>query len=303
MGKEVVTTPSVGVVIVAFNDPVNITRLLPSLAKTTGDFTLHTIVVDNSTDDAAAAQIKSIVTSAPATLHASYHAQTENRGFAGGVNAGLKLADTDYIWLLNSDTTVDSNAIQTLITTAQTTNAAVVGSRILYADDKTVYYAGGYAANWLGIVRHPGRNLPASTTDSTRTVTFVNGCAFFMPAQTVKKYGALFEPYFLYYEETDYCARIIAKGGALYYEPTSIVHHHTAHTDDKTPTSVYFLTRNHWLYVARTIHGAKRLTAVLAIAIFQLYRFVRYSNKPDLRSAIVRGWRDAVAHRYGKKTT
>lgn len=300
MGEKV-ARPTVAVVIVAFNDPANIKRLLQSLAKTRGAFTLETVVVDNSISNALANDIGSIVGKAPTALHASYHRQKGNLGFAGGVNAGLQAAHPDYYWLINSDTTVAPDAISHLLTTAQTTQAAAVGSLILYADDKTVYYGGGTANDWLGIVRHPGRNRPPQPHDATRPISFINGCAMFLPAATIKKYGALFTPYFMYYEETDLCARIRRGGETLYYEPDSIVYHFTPHTDDKSPLSVYFLTRNHWLYVARNLNFLQQITARLAITGFQLYRFLHYLRQPTLRQAIVAGWRDALRHHYGPK--
>ena len=121
----------------------------------------------------------------------------------------------------------------------------------------------------------------------------------FMPRATLETYGALYEPYFMYYEETDLCSQIVSKGGTLYYESAAHVQHFTKHSDDKSATSVYFLTRNHWLYLARTIHGWQRVTATIAVAAFQLYRFVKYLTNPTLRNAIVRGWRDALRHTYG----
>jgi|GEM_PF-5426805 len=303
MGQKVTSPPSIGIVIVTFNDPKNLRRLGESLAALTGPFTLQTSIIDNSTDPPAAAELKTLTASLPTKLHATYHPQTGNLGFAAGVNAGQRSLTTDYYWFINSDTTVDPNALTVLLETARTTQAAVLGSLILYADDQTIYYAGGTALNWLGIVRHPRRNQPADPHDTARAVSFVNGCAMFMPANTVKQYGPLYEPFFMYYEETDLCARIIKAGGKLFYEPRSIVYHYTNHTDDKSPFSVYFLTRNHWLYLSRNMKGLQQLTARLAVTVFQLYRFTKYLFKPPLRHAIVAGWRDAITKHYGQKIT
>lgn len=300
MGQKI-TEPSVGVVVVAFNDPRNIARVLASLIKVRGPFALTVCVVDNSTHTADATKIRSSVDRATKKISVEYYPQTSNLGFAGGVNAGLRHLKTDYYWLINSDTTVEPAAITYLIETARATGAAAVGSRILYADDKTIYYAGGVAVSGLGIVRHPHRNRPANPHDTTRPVTFVNGCAMFLPAATITKHGMFYEPYFMYYEETDLCARIIHSGGTLYYEPRSVVYHHTNHTDNKSPLSMYFLTRNHWLYISRNLNGLSRLTARCAVVCFQLYRYIRYMGNPPLRQAIVAGWRDALTKHYGKR--
>lgn len=300
MGQKVATSTTCAIIVVAFNDPHNLERLLPTLAALQSNLTIHLVCIDNSTDANAATAIKHLVTGAPKNLHATYHRQDENKGFAGGVNQGLHEAkDDDYYWLLNSDTTVEPQALDALHKAAQVTHAEIVGAQIVYADDRTIYYAGGVAYPWLGVVGHPRRNKPVHAHDPSRPVTFINGCSMFMPKETITTYGALYEPYFMYYEETDLCSHILARGGTLYYESAARVSHFTKHTDDKSATSVYFLTRNHWLYLSRNIHGLQRITATIAVTAFQLYRFIKYSMNPTLRNAIVRGWRDAVTHTYG----
>ncbi len=302
MGKKIAAPVTCAIIIVAFNDPHNLKRLLPSLAQLDTDLKLHLVVVDNSTDNTAADAIASLAAHAAKSLHATYHRQPDNLGFAGGVNQGIVEArGADYYWSLNSDTTVDPHALDALHNAARTTKAAIIGGQIVYADDKTVYYAGGTAHSWLGVVEHPRRNKPVLAHDPARFVTFVNGCSMFIPKATITTYGALYEPYFMYYEETDLCSRILARGGSLYYESAARIAHFTRHTDDKSANAVYYLTRNHWLYIARNIHGIRRVTASIAVTAFQVYRFVKYLTNPDLRNAIVHGLRDAAKHTYGPR--
>src|SRR5450830_1576724 len=66
------------------------------------------LVVDNGSTDGSVDQIKK-------AMPALELLQTgANLGFGGGCNAGIKLAlarGADYVWLINSDATVDSGAL------------------------------------------------------------------------------------------------------------------------------------------------------------------------------------------------
>jgi len=69
-------------------------------------------VVDNGSGDDSVEQISSAY---PEITLLSLH---ENLGFAGGYNAGIKQAleqGAEYIFLLNNDTTIDPQAVNTLV--------------------------------------------------------------------------------------------------------------------------------------------------------------------------------------------
>lgn len=294
----------VAVIILAYNDPLNIRRVLLSLAnsKQTG-FSLSAYVVDNSTIKSDRESIERLVKHHQ--RWAMYSPQAKNTGFAGGMNRGMKLAledGADYLFLLNSDTAVRQNTIGQLLRSQKETGAAIIAPLVVYGDrPRIVWYAGGKVISWLGIVRHPRRNKPYRPNDRRRQVSFINGTAMLLPKETIKQYGNLYEPYFMYYEETDWDARIIRQGGSLWYEPRVLVLHFTPSTDDKSVNSVYYLTRNHWLYLNRNISWWWQITARPAIVAFQLYRFIKYLRQPEFREAIISAWRDTLKGKYGPR--
>lgn len=88
----------------------------------------------------------------------------KNLGFAGGNNVGLRYAlsrnDFDYIWLLNNDTVIEPDALESLIARMkEMPDAGMCGSTLLYYDNPIRIQAlgGGYYSRWLGLPWHLGR--------------------------------------------------------------------------------------------------------------------------------------------------
>jgi len=77
-----------------------------------------------------------------------------NTGFAGGVNAGIQkslLLGNEYIWLLNNDTVVDSDAVASLINTLSDRSIGAVGSKIYFAKGRE-FHADRYSDSQKGHV-------------------------------------------------------------------------------------------------------------------------------------------------------
>lgn len=304
MVKKIVK-PKVATLIISYNDHEDVERCLTSLKKTsTKTFEHVVILIDNSTDKDARTKIAHIARKYSTLV--VFKPQEKNLGFASGMNKGYYLADkeqADYYFMLNIDTEIMPDTIEKLLASQQKSEAAIIAPLITFGDTKDIiYYAGGTTVWWLGIVRHPHRHQPVNPYDKKgRFVTFVNGCALLIPKTTISQYGNLFANYFMYYEETDLCARILHGGGTLYYEPKALVKHYTPHTDDKSANSIYYLTRNHWLFIKRNLAWWNKLTAVPAVICFQLYRLLKYTFKTDHRRAILQGMKDAIFNHYGQR--
>src|SRR5512139_2096331 len=86
---------------------------------------IEVIVVDNASTDGSAAQIRK--------AHPGLRllSNTENLGFAGGNNAGIRRAldsGSRYVLLLNNDTVVDKSAFEMLVRTLEEhPDAGIVG--------------------------------------------------------------------------------------------------------------------------------------------------------------------------------
>lgn len=302
MGPQLKTVkPKIAFVVVAFNDLSNLKRLWPSLKKELKDqrYESHLLIIDNSTDQQEKRAIKDFIK----FNKQHYFDPGKNTGFAKGNNLALAkefAGPAEYCLLLNSDTEIKDGSLHALVKAQQETAAALVGPKILYGSDrKTFWYGGGRWQPWLGIVRHNYRNKPIRT-QQRQPVTFVNGAAMLIPKSTYLKYGGFFEPYFMYYEDSDFSAQLAAQKEIMIYEPKAVVYHFVPPVTEKSAFSIYYLTRNHWLFWVRNSRGLARLTSFIAICTFQLLRFlVNITNQPR-RNAILKAWQAAFKRQYGK---
>lgn len=181
-----------------------------------------------------------------------------NLGFAGGNNVGLRFALSqafEYVWLLNTDTTVHPDALKKLIEpmTADA-NIGMCGSTLLYyhAPDTIQTLCGGTINRRTGEPNHIGAfqkfEPPISQADVLKQLDYVMGASMLVSRKFLEEIGLMEEQYFLYYEEIDWAER--AKGKfKLGYAPESIVYHKEGRSVGNQPkayshTSIYFMTRS-----------------------------------------------------------
>lgn len=99
------------IIIVTYNSLRETTiPCLESVFSSDGDF--EVIVVDNNSSDGTVAWLKELMAREP-RLKCIFN--EENRGFAGGNNDGIKIAEGEFIILLNSDCVVPRDWISGLI--------------------------------------------------------------------------------------------------------------------------------------------------------------------------------------------
>lgn len=182
----------------------------------------------------------------------------QNRGYAAGNNAGIREAldhGADYMWILNNDTTVESDALWPLIAKMEEEkNIGMCGSLLKDYHDKEKIQAwgGGRYNKWLGIT------IPIASFDNEdntkmleRSLDYIWGAAVFVSKSFVQSTGLMNEEYFLYYEEMDWSVR-----GQENYDlgiaPKSIVYHKLKASIDsnkkknqkRTLQADYYQTRN-----------------------------------------------------------
>ncbi len=158
-----------------------------------------------------------------------------NLGFAGAVNLGAARARGDYVVLLNDDTEVEPDWLETLVETAERRRAGAVGSTMLFPDG-TIQEAGSIL--WDdGSTMTVGRGLPAGSRryDFERRVDFASGGSLLVRRATWERLGGMSGDYFpAYYEDTDLCLRIAADGESIWYQPRSRVMHHESQSTNQT---------------------------------------------------------------------
>ncbi|MEX2586622.1 MAG: glycosyltransferase [Actinomycetota bacterium] len=156
-----------------------------------------------------------------------------NLGFAGGINAGVRFATGEYVALINNDAHAHVDWLKKgLAGFEHSMDVAMVASKILTLDGKTIDYAGG-ALSFYGHGFKVGVNEPdEGQYDRPGETLFGSGCALFMPRDLFLDTGGFDDDYFAFFEDVDLGWRLWILGYRVLYEPSSIVYHRHHGTAD-----------------------------------------------------------------------
>ncbi len=253
--------PLVTIITVNFDHPEVTLDLLASLRLITYP-NIEIIVVDNDSpnDD-------------PAILKQSYPEiifiqSTENLGFAGGNNLGIRQAKGKYILFINNDTVVDPGFLEPLITKCESNSKiGAVSPKIKFYDHPdTIQFCGQAPMNNYTMRSHGiGHGVIDQGQFEQDTLThFVHGAAMMVPISVIAEVGLMPECYFLYYEELDWCASIKKAGYELWYvHNSSILHKESISTGKMSPFKTYYMNRARLLYLRRNVSGFTFFIAIL----------------------------------------
>src|SRR5262245_21321950 len=191
-------------------------------------------VVDNGSADGS---VEAIRARFPAVRTV---ALPENRGYAGGNNAGIRAAleaGARAVLLLNNGAEVARDFLPPLLEVLNgDSRAAAVSSAIMRLDSPTVLQQAWCDVHYgFGLARRVGVNaMPGEGYDQPRRVDAAIGCSLLIAADALQRIGLLDEAYFAYHEEIEWCVRARKAGYYLYYQPFSRVYHHYSKSTDVT---------------------------------------------------------------------
>jgi GT2 family glycosyltransferase len=220
-------SPKLSIVILNWNGKKYLEHFLPSVLKSTYD-NYEIIIADNgSTDDSISflqknySQIRVI-------------AFPVNHGFAKGYNEALKLVESKYYVLLNSDVEVMEDWLEPMVKLLESNeNIAACQPKILsYANRKNFEYAGA-AGGWLDQYGYPfakGRVFDVTEEDhgqydQEEPIFWASGAALFIRSEIFHHVKGFDEYFFAHQEEIDLCWRIQLDGYKIYSCPGSVVYH------------------------------------------------------------------------------
>lgn len=237
---EVPIAPAgVTIVVLNWNNCDDTLACLESLAAARLDGA-RMLVVDNGSRDGSVDAIR--------TRFAGVRlvALAENRGFAGGSNAGIRPAledGADAVLLLNNDTRVLPDFLGPLVQAMNDSSEAAAVTGAIMRLDRPDMLDVAYAEVRLGerhAVQLRGVNaLAGHGFDTRRMVEVATGCCLLLRGEALRDVGLFDEAYFAYHEDVDWCFRARRAGWTVLYEPFARVLHRgsgsTRRTDRPTP--------------------------------------------------------------------
>ncbi|MBI3679416.1 MAG: glycosyltransferase family 2 protein [Acidobacteria bacterium] len=236
---------------------------------------VEVIVVDNASGDATIEEVRK----RPAVR---LIANKENRGFAAAVNQGFAAASHPLLLLLNPDTVVETS-LEALRAACLRPDAGAATGRLISAD--------GSFQRGFGVRRLPApsslifevlgvnRLWPANPVnrryrcldlDETRSGTVEQPAgAFLMIRRSAwEAAGGMDESFFpLWFEDVDFCKRLLEKGYLIYYEAEVQARHLGAHSVRQIPGP----SREFYWYASLLKYAGKHFSrpwcAVLSLAV------------------------------------
>ena len=192
----------------------------------------------------------------------------ENKGNGAGINEGLKLANTKYIFYLDVDTKLTENTINELYNHAERLkDFSILAPAINNFEYKKSFFL--------------------EQNENYSKMSFVTGCALFMNAEVIKKnIGYFDEKIFLYYEENDIYKRCLKANKPIYLIHSSKIDHvGNASTPINLKEEIeinrnwhlmwstfYFHKKHYGLIIAYYKVIFKYFSAILKILFFKLTR-------------------------------
>jgi len=235
-------------------------------------------IVDNSSSDNT---IEMVSEKFP---HYSLIRNSENLKYAGGYNSALKqiaFTDDEYVILLNDDTIVSRDFIDELVSPLLNEQKTIISvPKILYASNiNKIWYAGGNANLWKGIISHVGiRDFDSPKYSFKNETDYATGCCFCIKYSDLKKLNYFDLSFDMYCEDVDLSLRAKALNRTIIYNPKSVILHRVSqsigeHSFKKNKLKLQSQLRLFWKHAT----GVQLLSISLYWILIHLpYQFVRW---------------------------
>ncbi len=226
----------ISIIILNYKSKGLLKQCLKGLKLLSFRFSHEIIVLDNNSQDGTDVMMR---VEFPDII---FFENVENRGFAAGMNVGIRHAQGNYILMLNPDIAVLGNPIERMLEfMEQHPNVGICGPKLLNPDG-TVQTSCREFQTFSTILyrRTPLGKLPFArkrlrkflmldwSHSENRAVDWLLGACMMVRRSAVEKVGLLDERFFLYFEDMDWCRRFWQAGYAVYYlgAVAEIVHYH-----------------------------------------------------------------------------
>jgi len=142
---------------------------------------------------------------------------TENRGFAAGGNTAIRNAikdDFESLMLLSQDVLLSSNSAEKLIN-QQLITKGITFPTMMNRNTNKVFSKGGVVNKFLG-------SITLSTKKPLSDPDWADGSCLVFNKEVFEKVNGLFEKFFMYFEDVDFCLRAKKSGFRINHVDTMV---------------------------------------------------------------------------------
>ena len=208
----------VSIVILGFNQVEYTKKCIESIRKHTRQ-KYELIIIDNGSRDGTEAYFRSIP-------NAKVIINRENLGVAKGWNQGMRLAEGEYILILNNDIIVGPNWLENMVRLAESDpTIGLVGPRSNYIAGPQVVSNVSYKVE--GEIQDFIRKWQGDHDLSAAEFGFIKGFCHLIPRRVFTKVGFYDERFGKgNFEDDDYCMRVHHHGFRAVFASDSFIHHY-----------------------------------------------------------------------------
>ncbi len=193
------------------------------------------VVADNGSADDSLLQLEQAVPGTPILRNGC------NAGFARAVNRGIRVAQSEFLLLLNNDAELQSGSLTAFAAAFDRVPAlAIAGGQLRYPNGRLQSafaplptlreeFIPVNLLKWA----NPHRYVRSTTSVESREVESVFGACLAVRAAALPSIGLLDEDFFFYFEEVEWCRRARLAGHKVYYLPQARAMHLLGHTANR----------------------------------------------------------------------
>lgn len=210
----------------------------------------------------------------------------KNLGFSKANNQAMRIANGEYVLLLNPDTLVESTTF-TKVVQFMDENPDAGGLGVQMIDGKGRFLPEskrGLPTPWVAFYKIFGfsKLFPKSqkfgryhltylSKDETHEIEVLSGAFMLMRKEALDKVGLLDEDYFMYGEDIDLSYRIIKGGYKNYYFPDTKIIHYKGESTKKGSVNYVFVFYRAMIIFARKHFNQKHAKAFSFLINFAIY--------------------------------
>ena len=286
------TTPRASIIVLCFNGLEEATRpCIESIYRNTPAEDFELVIVDNASSDGTAEYLRQLKNSQPSV---KIQLNEVNKGYAGGNNDGLQLAQGKYLVLLNNDTLVPRGWLDNLLNLLETnTSIGMVGPITNSAGNEQ-------RVSIEGLIESNYEQLSNNYITKNKCVWFeTQRLGFYCVAlrrEVYEKVGLLDENFGTgMFEDDDYCIRVLSSGYKLAVTEGCFVYHKGSISFGKLRHADYqeLFQRNKSYFISK--HNAAWALTDIAFAYldkfsrdFEEYAFTHEKIDPQIERIMVR---------------
>lgn len=240
----------VSIIILTWNKLETTKKCLNFLEKNTNYPNWEAIIVDNGSNDGTQTFLKHSTKGRNPQFRLILNSR--NKGYASGVNQGIRAADGEYILLLNNDVYVLKNWLVSMVETLEKNEKnGIIGAKLIYPSTGRIQHAGIVLLRKTEPLHLYKNSFPDNPkANELRYYNAVTGACMLIRKNIFKEIG-LFDEQFKYggFEDIDFCLRCRIHGFKVVYSPRSIAFHDESISSSQIKNFYKIFKQNHNLFL------------------------------------------------------